>query len=178
MKKLRAFIQENKTLFDDQELPVGLWEEIEERLESKVSKSSPKILWIKTVSIAACILLLVSVGIGIYQLGQHHGREAYAHLNPELVAQWEKYEIQVNTKKDSLQSVLASLPQEVQIEVPFQSELEEQYQALQKELKTSPNQTTTLQALIDLLQLQLHYYSYQLELIQQQKTTPNDEHTS
>jgi hypothetical protein len=177
MKKLRDFIQQNKEQFDDLELPQGLWESIESKIQPIEKKSLWQSIPWKNISIAASLVLLIGVGIGIYTLGQQHGRQDYYRMHPELAAQWDTYERQVEAKRDSLQLVMAKLPMEKLIEAPFSVELEDQYKNLQQELKTSPNQATTLKALIDLLQIQLHFYSYQLELIQQQANLQRHEHT-
>ena len=177
MKKLRAFIQENKRQFDDQELPAGLWKGIEARLDQQIpSSSKPRSIWKRSLSIAASLLLLTAAGTWLYKTGKEQGQADYHRINPLLAAQWERYTEEVKQKRDSLQVVMAALPQEKTALPPFSSELDEQYQRLQQELKTSPNQATTLQALIDLLQLQLHYYTYQLQLIQQHTHPTNHEH--
>jgi hypothetical protein len=173
--KLENFIRNNKKQFDEFEVPEGLWDNIEQRLEEKATLQVRHIKGIKTayiLRIAASISIIVMIGIGYWQY-QKNSAIDISSINPDLAKQELHYASLIQEKNQELQRIKAHDPA---LYNEFSSEIktiDENYKKLKKELVSSPNQEETLKAMIRNLQIQIQVLNQQLQIIEQLKEFKN-----
>lgn len=174
-KDLDKFIAANRAEFDDQPLPDALWDKVVAGLEAheprQQRKGLPRNQWFR---IAATLLLSGALGILIYFYGKQQGYEDYVRINPDLAASRAGYQQLVEQRKDS---VMVFASQNPGLETEFEDALtymESNYEALRKELESSPNQERTLRAMILNLQAQAEVLNQQLIILSKLNNQQNE----
>ena len=164
MDNLEKFIQENRDQLDP-ELPKGLWEKIEP--QSKKQRLFSK-TWMNVASIAAGVLLLVSLGISYFygndDNGPVHSEPTVAQksdevikedvnlgeISPEYAEIEMHYASLVNDRVEELNRLNPDPDLMEEIE-----ELEEEYELLKKELGSGGNDAQIIEAMIDNYRIKL-----------------------
>lgn len=171
-KRLEKFIIDNREEFDDLEPSAGLWDRIEQQMETKVVEL-PKKREAKTFSlgfvlrVAAIIIVVMGVGFGAYLQSQKSTGVDLAAINPEYAKQQVQYVSLIESKRNELKELTKSDPQlyhEFDGEI---NKMEASYKKLKHDLATSPNQERVLRAMIRNLQIQAEVLNQQLQVIEQ-----------
>ena len=177
MSKLEDFVRKNRPEFDTFEPPDDLWQDISQELGPEKSNVRP--LWFRTpvMRYAAAVLIVLSAGVGLYQLGRYSANsdrlaEAgkntvnLAQINPELAQAEVYYTSLINQEKAMLN------PAEVErlgLKDDFSQDLsvlDSTYQVLKKQLVTEPNKEPIVAAMIRNLQLRVEILREQIETLQ------------
>ena len=163
MDNLEKFIHENKDKFDP-ELPEGLWDKIEDK---KSSKSLNRRNWIKPLSIAAGILVLVSVGTAylMNDTGSEPKQSTVSveeeneteltpidlkNISPEYAEIENHYVLMVNDKLNELNEL--NPDPEIMKEM---DELETEYELLKGELGSGGDDEQVIEAMIENYRIKL-----------------------
>lgn len=163
---LENFIKNNKQSFDVYNAPEGLWDKLEEQLnthQKKQQKSGNLNLFITVFKITALFIMVLSFGFlwGNYQKQQSLKLE---NINPAYA----KKEIQFSSLIENKQEVLKSLskvdPSLYQNFLLEQLKLENEYKFLNKQLASSPNKDRIVKAMIRNLQLQIDLLNQQINI--------------
>lgn len=158
--RLEEFTRENRKTFDDAELPLGLWNKIEARLDSKpVRKPLQLRRWI-----AAASVVLVVGGIWIYGPMKRSTIEM-ADINPAYAKQQVHIVNLIEVKKDSLATFAVSDPKLYKTFSEDLGKLDEEYKKLKSDLASSPNQQFVVRAMVKNREMQLQILNQQLQVI-------------
>jgi len=167
------YIRKNKKEFNGREPRADLWLDIEKKLQLSTEKTPGKKSFSLgfVLSIAALVMVVMSVGFVFYLQKQHQQPIDLANINPKYAQQQMHYASMVESKRTELKAIAKSDPELYQ---EFNSEIikiDSTYKKLNKELINSPNQERVLRAMIRNLQIQTELLNQQLEVIEQYNQT-------
>lgn len=170
--KIENFIRDNKKDFDQFDLPVDLWDRIENRLDQENVEHNSKIKvqntirWIFYLKIAAAIIPLILAAFAFYQY-QIRQLSELSNIDPVMAKQQMQYASLIDLKRSELNRIEKEEPQLYQEFISEIKKMDENYQSLKNELPASPNQEETVKAMIRNLKIQVELLNQQLQIIQQ-----------
>lgn len=171
---LEQFIQDHRTEFDDAIPSLKVWAEIDRQLhDNSAPRKSVRVRWVRMVSVAASIALLVTAGIGVgFYLSNNaaDGVGTLASVNPEYAEMEQFYTQSINDRMARLanfeqgDAVLNDL-----------SQIDEVMEELQEELKTCPQggEDKVVENLIRTYQAKIAILERVLERMEQNQPTDN-----
>lgn len=111
-KGLADFIKQNKQAFNDREPRADLWSEIEKHLPAQIPANQPKKSFTLgfVLSIAALVMVVMSVGFIFYLQKQQQRPVDLARINPEYARQQMHYASVVESKRTELKAIAKSDP--------------------------------------------------------------------
>ncbi|RZK18071.1 MAG: hypothetical protein EOO43_12885 [Flavobacterium sp.] len=160
--KLEGFVKENKKAFEAKGPSDQLWSRIEAELDKK-SKKKPIKLY-QWLSIAA--LLVMSLGF-YYSYKQANSEIEIADVNPDYGKKEVHFASLIEEKRDSLALYSKENPDLFKKFVSDLKKLDENYEALKKELQLSPNPEIVVNEMMKNLEIQAEILSQQLSIINQ-----------
>ena len=171
--KLKKFVQTHRDAFDSFEPRADLWQDISRELNRppirKVIPLYQRPVW----RYAAAVVVLVSVGIGLFKYGQHTAQLSIAPplaaIAPEM-AEVENYYLSVINEKKRERSAFDL--KKLGVEKDFSGEiskLDSSYVQLKKELYTNPNKQPVIDAMVQNLQIRIGILNQQLEVLSRVK---------
>ena len=163
--KLEGFVKHNKKEFEIKGPSDTLWSKIEAELDKKkpVKKTFGMYQW---MSIAAMLILTVGIYFG-YQYRKINAEIMVADINPGLGKKEIRFTSLIEEKRDSLLIFAETDPVLYQKFTTDMAKLDHDYQALRKQLQTSPNKAVVSKAMMRNLEIQLQMISQQLHIINQ-----------
>jgi len=178
-EKLENFIKRNKPAFEDHEVPKGLWDKLDKKLDEHCEaqeKRSRRIKFYNFSRIAAVFIVVLAFG---FLWGKYQKEEAInlKNINPAYAAKEVQFSSLIADKRAELKDLKKVDPQLYQTFKEEQTKLDEEYKSLQKELLTSPNQDRIVKAMIRNLQSQIDLLNQQLNItkeVKQFKATENE----
>ena len=180
-KNLEQLIQNNREIFDDCEVPAGLWDKIDKSLgKENIQKSESdeivikfkksSISKLKIWAMAASVLLVVSYLSIFYINNQSESTEQIiAEVAPQYGDKMIQYTSLIESKRVEIKQIETHDPEMYK---EFASEIEklnQDYQSLQTELSQTPNQEDLVKAMVQNLQVQLDILNRQLIIIEKVK---------
>ena len=180
-KNLEQLIQNNREIFDDCEVPAGLWDKIDKSLgKENIQKSESdeivikfkksSISKLKIWAMAASVLLVVSYLSIFYINNQSESAEQIiAEVAPQYGDKMIQYTSLIESKRVEIKQIETHDPEMYK---EFASEIEklnQDYQSLQTELSQTPNQEDLVKAMVQNLQVQLDILNRQLTIIEKVK---------
>lgn len=174
--RLEKFIKENRKELDCFEPPAGLWDNIETQLDENDLKRprKEKVVKLKLVLRVAASVFLICAMACIYISRRNSTQVDMASIDPVLARQQSHYASLIEYKQEELTEIKNLEPQLYREFARELDKLQANYNNLQKELKNSPNQELTLQAMIKNMQIQTEMLNQQLQIIQQLKQLRNN----
>lgn len=160
--QLRDFIKANRTDFNKEEPSAKLWEKIEAELNGE-AKPVKKLIWSSWMSLAAMILVVLSVAITI-GIKSQFGANELADKRNSFKDQQMHFASLIEEKKDSLEVFSSMNPELYKQFVVDLQQLDRDYLQLQEQLKTSPNQQVVVRAMIKNLEIRASMLSQQLQV--------------
>lgn len=162
--KLEKYVLENRSLFDNQDVPIDLFDKIDQQLnlgnEAKTNKKANH--WLKY---AAILILPVIAGILVLSVQQKNAKKdsisvkySKNEVDPAMLNLIETesfYKSKIDAQYNKLQSLAASNP-EISVEVSdMMKNLDENYKDLTKDLHDNLNKEVVINAMINQQRLQL-----------------------
>ena len=152
--QFEKFLIENRSSFDDAEPSDGVWDAIDERLETK--KSNFHIVWK-----VAAVLFLISTAVLL--VDRASSNTAGPELSQEFVAAEDYYVTMINQRK---QLIKESLTPEQELEFLVEiNQLDAMYLELKKTYQSNASNERVVDAMINNLQLRLDILNRQLEIL-------------
>jgi hypothetical protein len=185
MSKLEKFIENNRDGFDDKMPSNKVWDNIEAAIitkkETKRVILTPFYKW----SIAASIVLLISVSVFLMMNNNKQTETPLAKnensidssiykLAPEEAPQMYQFAKLIETKQEELKVLAKEQPQLYQKFTKDITQLDSSYIALKNQLNVTPNKEMLIEAMIQNLQLQLNVLNQQLNIIKQIKNSKSN----
>lgn len=167
-ERLESFIKNNRKSFDELEPPELVWDKIEFALDADGKKSRNRKLH-SILKLVATIILVGSAAIICFKKSSNNQVDL-ADINPKLAEKQVVYTTLIANKQHEITAEIKH--QDPQLYNDFEKELVQlqgNYNMLQNDLKNSPNQELTLQAMIRNLQVQTDILNQQLLIIEQLK---------
>jgi len=180
--KLEDFITNNRDEFDDARPGNNNWEKIEQSL---TASEEPKIVrpkfgnWAAAAALLAIVSLLLVLQFGKKDKGPEVIVKAEPDINsiaPEYAPQVNQFAKMINGKQEELKTLSKEQPELYQKFTTDIIQLDSSYDALQQQLRVSPNKEMLIEAMIQNLQLQLNVLNQQLNIINQIKKTKKYSH--
>jgi predicted transcriptional regulator len=166
-ERLENFIRNNRKQFNEFEAPEGLWDKIEQDLDEQARiRPLNRLKSGLLLKIAAMIVVVLTSGLLFFQYQKKEATDL-SNINPELAKQQYHYASLIKEKRNELKEIEKQDPH---LYREFSSEIkamDENYQRLKKDLKTSPNQEETVRAMVKNLQIQIQVLNQQLQIIEQ-----------
>lgn len=163
-KKLEEYIKEHKKTFDTGSPSDQLWSRIAAGLDQESIKKPLRVpFWLGIA--ASLIVIMTVIFIYTYRSPGAKGELEIADINPVYAKKEMKFASLIEEKKDSLEVFAKKNPE---LYAQFSADLDQlgsNYEALKKELKTSPNQRAVVKAMVKNLELQLQVINQQLSII-------------
>lgn len=177
--RLERFVEENREAFDALEPRSDLWLDISLKLLEKEEVSRP--IWFRQTfwRYAAAVVILLSVGLGIYQLGRYTERmestAAFAQapleeVAPELVQVEAYYTSLLGEQRQQLSAAELNDPG---LEGDFSRDLaalDSSYARLKRDLYKGTNKEQIVNAMIRNLQMRAEIMKHQIETLNQIRT--------
>jgi hypothetical protein len=179
MSKLEKFIKENRAEFDEALPGSGVWDRIGSALPStKRSVLKPVYKW----SMAAAAVLVIGTGTYFFMQGKEKPEQPMAsneiridtaikNLAPDEAPEMFRFAKMIDEKQEELKTLSREQPELYHQFIKDINHLDSSYNALQSQLKASPNREMLVEAMIQNLQLQLNVLNQQLTIIKQIKTS-------
>lgn len=161
--KLEDYVKENKKAFDAKGPSDQLWEKISAKLDQK-TKPKKAIKLYQWMSIA--VVLALSVGI-YFTYNKASRTIEVADVNSAFGKKEVHFASLIEEKKDSLQVMAKGSPVLYGKFIIDMSILATDYEALKKQLQTSPNSALVVKAMMKNLEIQLQIIDQQLLIINQ-----------
>lgn len=187
-KKLKTFIQEHRSAFDDAEAPPSLWQSIDQRLHQK---PAPRIgRWLVAASVAGLLCFAAWYLIDRSEsptpktpaetaaAGEKQEKQLLNSINPAYAKEVYHFTQLIELKQEELKQISKEDPELYRKFVQDISKLDSAYAALKKELPQNPNREQLLEAMINNLQWQMELLNQQLLIIQQIKKSKNKQNES
>jgi len=151
---LDKYIAENRSAFDDKEVPSLLWDAIERDIKPPPTKMY-SLRFILSIAASAVILLGIGLGMGMY-MSQPKLEDRILAVHPDYLEAEQHYQHQINVKLNEVKSLGVD-----QYVTPDLSELDAVYQELKNELLNSgvKNDEVIVEAMID-------HYKSKLEILE------------
>ncbi|MGR3810616.1 hypothetical protein [Jiulongibacter sp. NS-SX5] len=173
MDKLKDFVEQNRSAFDQATPSEGLWQRIEAGLDLQEQPKEGKGLLRKLpffkMGIAASVILLLSIG---YMAGKYsrpiQENKDVLELSTKYGAELVRYSSFVDEKKAQLMSFTEVNPVLMQQFNNDLRTLDESYGQLKNELPRNPNQEQILEQMIDNLNWQIQLLDQQLEVLKEE----------
>lgn len=179
--RLEEFIRQNRSEFDDHDLPSGAWKKIERELVPRRRSHS----WLMPVlKVAAVVALLALSFLAVRRLadrerpggpaGNLSGQTLDQSIDAGLARQQKQYISLIGIKRDELRQLQRTEPE---LYTEFASEiekLERSYASLRSELEAAPDRELVLEAMIQNLRYQTELLNRQLAIIQRVNAAKKD----
>ena len=184
--KLKKFIWDNRSEFDDA-VPSGkVWEHIESSMTGKKEKKfilTPLYKW----SMAAAAVLILSAGFYFFVNRNKNTAVEYAGIVPAPdtatatataidAPEVNQFAKMIALKQEELRSLAKDQPELYTQFAKDITQLDSSYNILRKQLSATPNREMLLEAMIQNLQLQLNVLNQQLNIIHQIKQSKKYNH--
>ncbi len=182
--KLEKFVEDNREAFDELEPRSDLWLDISLKVLDKEEVSRP--IWFRQTfwRYAAAVVILLSLGLGVFQLGRYTQRmesvvmepATLQQIAPEL-AQVEAYynslisEQQQQLNDTDLKNLNADMAGDFSRDL---TSLDSAYVRLKRDLYKGANKEQIVNAMIQNLQLRSEIISRQIETLSKIKTIKED----
>ncbi|NBA86224.1 hypothetical protein GVN16_10655 [Emticicia sp. CRIBPO] len=164
--RIEDFVKENRSAFDDREVPAELWARMEKKMKTKESgkfKIFRKMQF--NFSMAAGILIVLSIG---YLLGRYakpaSQNPEYTLMDPNSANTLISYTSMIEKKRDELKFIKTAAPELYNEFLGDLIVLEENYKTLKAELPNNPNQEELIKAMIQNLQWQIELLNKQNQI--------------
>ncbi len=178
-KKLERFIAENREDFDNEIPGKRIWEQVEKNMSNPKSiplKRKPLLYW----GVAAAILTILVLGI-------YFTMNKPMNPKPQLSGPVEQTDVQGSAMVNEFAKLIVMKQQELKQFSTDQPELyrkftkdilqlDSTYNSLKTQIDVTPNREMLIEAMIQNLQLQLNVLNQQLHIIQQIKSSKNEDH--
>lgn len=185
MSKLEKFIENNRDGFDDKMPSNKVWDNIEAAIISKKETKKVILTPFYKWSIAAGVVLLVSVSVFLMMNKSSKLETPVAKNNnaidssiykiaPEEAPQMYQFAKLIETKQEELKVLAKEQPQLYQKFTKDITQLDSSYIALKNQLNVTPNKEMLIEAMIQNLQLQLNVLNQQLNIIKQIKNSKSN----
>lgn len=161
--KLEGFVKDNKKEFEVKGPSDQLWDKIAAELDKKQQKKTIKMY--QWMSIAA--MLVISLGAYLSYNYQTKSTIDVADVSQTLGKKEVHLASLIEEKKDSLQIYAHDNPELYNKFKADVDKLNKDYEALKKQLQTSPNSQIVVRAMIKNLDIQLQVLNQQLMIINQ-----------
>ena len=182
-ERLERFVEDNREAFDALEPRSDLWLDISLKLLDKEEVSRP--IWFRQTfwRYAAAVLILLSVGVGIFQLGRYTQRmdaglafetAPLQEIAPELAKVEAYYTTLISEQRRQLQD--ADL-QHLGLKGDFSRDLvslDSAYNRLKRDLYKGTNKEQIVDAMIQNLQLRSEIIGRQIQTLNQIRTIKED----
>jgi hypothetical protein len=173
--KLKKFIWDNRTAFDDEVPADKVWDNIEASFTVKKKKKfilRPVYKWSMA---AAAMLIIVSVFYFNYNKKPAETTVIAANepdinkLAPEYAPQMNQFVKMIDLKQEELKTLATEQPELYKKFTAAIHQLDSSYNTLKDQLSATPNREMLLEAMVQNLQLQLNVLNQQLNIIHQIK---------
>lgn len=172
--KLKKFIWDNRSAFDDETPSEKLWENIEASFSVKKKNKSiirPIYKW----TMAAAAMLVISSGIYFMVFKKEPAGPGIETEQPATVKfpdappEVNQFVKMIDMKQEELKVLAKDQPELYKRFTKDINQLDSSYNILRKQLSATPNRELLLEAMIQNLQLQLNVLNQQLNIINQIK---------
>jgi len=160
--KLKEFVHENREAFDIYEDDYDkLWHKIDQRLSDQHAQSPFMVVFRKTYRVAAVVLILISIGAA-FLIGKRsavynqHGI-ALHNISPEMAETEAFYADQIDNKIELINAHENEISQEIWESL---EKLDNDYEALKKDLRDGADTQEVIDAMIK-------YYRLKLQMLEQ-----------
>jgi len=162
--KLEIYVKENRKAFDVNEPPVGLWDKIEKKLDTKPRKKSLRLyLW---MSVAASLIAVFGL-FWLYTVKTQSRDISIADVNEAIAKKDNHFSGLIEEKRDSLAIFAAANPDLYKKFTEDLKKLDADYERLKNELPVTPNQLFVVKAMVRNREIQLQLLKQQLMILNQ-----------
>ncbi len=158
---IEKFIVSNKSEFEDDAPSDLMWQQIEMSLKTKRKKSR-----IRSISVAASLLILFASSMFLFQLKNDNSANADKVVNQEVLEAQSQFSSLIEIKRSELNQYKNDQPELINELNKQLKDLQLNYNALLPQLKDENKKDLIVQALIENLQLQLEVLNRSLEIVQ------------
>ena len=158
---IEKFIVSNKSEFEDDAPSDLMWQQIEMSLKTKRKKSR-----IRSISVAASLLILFASSMFLFQLKNDNSANADKVVNQEVLEAQSQFSSLIEIKRSELNQYKNDQPELINELNKQLKDLQLNYNALLLQLKDENKKDLIVQALIENLQLQLEVLNRSLEIVQ------------
>jgi hypothetical protein len=178
-KKLERFIAENREEFDTEMPGNRVWEQIDQQMSEQKKnpfQRKPLFYW----AVAASILALMVLGIYFSMNKPMSPQPALSGPVPQTDVQganmMNEFTKLIVMKQQELKQFSTDQPELYRKFTKDIRQLDSTYNTLKTQIDVTPNREMLIEAMIQNLQLQLNVLNQQLHIIQQIKSSKNEDH--